>query len=317
MVVEHLPRTARLVEVGLRDGLQAVETVIATDDKLAILDGLLAAGFTSLEITSFAHPRVLPQFADAEAVIAGAPRLPDVTYKALVPNLKGALRAIETSIDELVMVIPIDAETARRNQNATPAQLLSALEDVVEHAHRSGKRICAALATAFFATCRGPIDARELEDVVRRVADAGVDSLYLAGTSGMETPVEFDRGVRRCKALVPHLPTGVHLHNRNGFGPVNAVASLAAGADWVEASFGGLGGDLWFPGDAAVLGNAPMEDVVNLLHALDVTTGIDLDRYLELVRFAEQTTGVGSYSFLSRGGTREAVARAQWPDRLA
>lgn len=314
MFCDQLPSAATVVDVGLRDGLQAVETVVSTEDKLAILDGLLASGFTTLEITSFAHPRVLPQFADAEQVIAGAPRLPGITYKALVPNLKGALRALGTSIDEIVMVVPIDPETARRNQNATPAQLLSALADVVGYARKSGKKVTAAIATAFFATCRGPVAIQELEDAVRQVVDAGVDSLYLAGTSGMETPPEFYHGLRLTKTMAPHLPVGVHLHNRNGFGPINAMASLAAGADWIEASFGGLGGDLWFPGDNSVLGNAPMEDVLNLLHSMGVSTGIDLDRYLDLVRFSEKVTGVGSYSFISRGGTRDEVARAQWPD---
>lgn len=314
MFGDQLPSAATLVDVGLRDGLQAVESVLSTDDKLTILDGLLAAGFTTLEITSFAHPKVLPQFADAEQVIAAAPRLPGITYKALVPNLKGALRALGTSIDEIVMVVPIDEETARRNQNVTPAQLLSSLTEIVGHAHQAGKKVTAAIATAFFATCRGPVEVKELEEVIRRVADSGVDSLYLAGTSGMETPAEFDRGVRLAKTLVPHLPVGVHLHNRNGFGTINALASLAAGADWIEASFGGLGGDMWFPGDNSVLGNAPMEDVINLLHSMGIATGIDLDRYLDVVRWSEKATGIGSYSFVSRGGTRETVARAQWPN---
>ncbi|AWT52190.1 pyruvate carboxyltransferase [Mycolicibacterium smegmatis] len=308
-----LPLAATVVEVGLRDGLQAVESVMSTEVKLQILDGLLAAGFTNLEITSFAHPRVLPQFADAELVVARAPRRPGVTYKALAPNLKGALRALDTSIDEIVMVVPVDAETAQRNQNATPAQLLSSLTEIVGYAHRSGKRVSAAIATAFFAPCRGPVESHELETVIRSVADAGVNSLYLAGTSGMETPTEFQRGIKLCKTLYPHLPVGVHLHNRNGFGPINAVASLIAGADWIEASFGGLGGDLWFPGDKSVLGNAPMEDILNLLHSIDITTGIDLDRYLEVVRHSEEATGMESRSFLSRGGTRDEVARAEWP----
>jgi hydroxymethylglutaryl-CoA lyase len=310
----ELPTRATVVDVGLRDGLQAVDEAVSTDDKLAILDGLLASGFTTLEITSFAHPRVLPQFADAEEVIARAPRRPGVRYKALVPNLKGAIRACDTAIDEIVMVVPIDAETARRNQNAEPAQLLAALTDVVDRGHRAGKTVTAAVATAFFATCRGPVPEAELREAVRRVVECGVDSLYLAGTSGMEIPSEFHRGVELCAALAPHLPVGVHLHNRNGFGPVNALAALAAGADWIEASFGGLGGDMWFPGDRSVLGNAPMEDVLNLLHSMNVATGIDLDRYLDVVRFSEKVTGTPSYSFVSRGGTRDEVARTQWPD---
>ncbi|SNT41016.1 pyruvate carboxyltransferase [Rhodococcoides kyotonense] len=314
MFGHDLPRAATVVDVGLRDGLQAVEHVLETDEKLQILDGLLASGFTSLEITSFAHPRVLPQFADAERVIADAPRPPGVTYKALVPNLKGALRAIETSIDEIVMVVPVDEETARRNQNASPDALLSALAEIVTHAHASGKKVSAAVATAFFATCRGPIPNDALHQALRRVIDSGVDSLYLAGTSGMEIPSEFDRGITLAKSLAPNVPIGVHLHNRNGFGPVNALAALGAGADWIEASFGGLGGDMWFPGDKSVLGNAPMEDVLNLLHSMDIATGIDLDRYLEVVEYSEKVTGTGSYSFLSRGGTRDAVARTQWLD---
>ncbi|OZC56179.1 pyruvate carboxyltransferase [Rhodococcus sp. RS1C4] len=314
MIGRDLPSSATVVDVGLRDGLQAVENVLDTDAKLEILNGLLASGFTTLEITSFAHPRVLPQFADAEQVIAGAPRTPGVTYKALVPNFKGALRALETKIDEIVMVVPVDPETARRNQNATPDQLLAALAQVVDHAHASGKKVTAAVATAFFATCRGPIPNNELKDALRRVIDAGVDSLYLAGTSGMEIPSEFENGIALAKSLAPDIPVGVHLHNRNGFGPINALAALAAGADWLEASFGGLGGDMWFPGDKSVLGNAPMEDVLNLLHSMGVATGIDLDRYLDVVRYSEKVTGTDSYSFLSRGGTRDDVARTQWLD---
>ncbi|MGV8872016.1 MAG: hydroxymethylglutaryl-CoA lyase [Rhodococcus sp. (in: high G+C Gram-positive bacteria)] len=308
-----LPSSAMLVDVGLRDGLQAVTEVVETDHKLELLDGLLAAGFTTVEITSFAHPRVLPQFADAEEVIARAPKREGVTYKALVPNRIGAQRAAETAIDEIVMVIPVDAQMAAKNQNSTPDRLLEEFADVVGLAHRSGKKVTAAVATAFFAPCRGPVDGEELTRVVRRAVDAGADALYLAGTSGMETPTEFSTGVTTYKSMFPELPIGVHLHNRNGFGLINALASLEAGADWIEGSFGGLGGDLWFPGDDSVLGNVPLEDVVALLHSLGIETGIDVDRYADVVRIGAEYTGIPSYSFVSRGGTRDALAEASWP----
>lgn len=313
MLFGALPSSARLVEVGLRDGLQAVSDFVSTDHKLELLRGILDAGVTTVEITSFAHPKVLPQFGDAERLIAEAPRPHGVHYKALVPNLRGAQRAGATDIDEIVAIIPVDRAMAAQNQNSTPEQLLQSFGEIVTEAHTSGKKVSAAVATAFFSPCRGPVNGSELDVVVGRVVDAGADSLYLAGTSGVETPTEFDDGVRRVKRRHPDIPVGVHLHNRNGFGVVNALASLAAGADWLEASFGGLGGDMWFPGDPSVLGNAPMEDLIVLLDSLGIDTGIDLEAYLALVRMGETYTGIPSYSFVSRGGTRQQLADAQWP----
>lgn len=313
MLVDALPPTATLVDVGLRDGLQAVSEFVPTDLKVEILYGLVDAGFTTLEITSFAHPKVLPQFRDAEQVIENAPRRNGVRYKALVPNLRGAERACETAIDEIVVVIPVDEGMARKNQNSTPEQLLQEFDTIVAKAHHAGKTVSAAVATAFFTPCRGPVPASELRSVVDRVVDSGTDSLYLAGTSGMETPAEFETGIAEVKTRHPGVPVGVHLHNRNGLGVLNAVASLAAGADWLEGSFGGLGGDMWFPGDPSVLGNVPMEDVVETFHAMGIRTGIDAARYLEVVRHAEGATGVPSYSFVTRGGTRQELADATWP----
>ncbi|MBY6683931.1 hydroxymethylglutaryl-CoA lyase [Rhodococcus sp. BP-149] len=313
MVFDGLPRSTHLVEVGLRDGLQAVSEVLSTDRKLEILNDVLDAGFTTVEITSFAHPKVLPQFADAERVIAEAPRRDGVRYKSLVPNLRGAQRACATGIDEIVAVIPVDPGMAMKNQNATPERLMADFDEIVIEAHRAGKTVSAAIATAFFSPCRGAVDAAELDHVVTRVVDAGADSLYLAGTSGMETPTEFASGLHRVKRRCPGLPVGVHLHNRNGFAAVNALASLAAGADWLEGSFGGLGGDMWFPGDPSVLGNAPTEDLVTLFDSFGITTGIDLGALMAVVEKVESYTGTPSYSFVSRGGTRQQLADAQWP----
>ncbi|MBY6436882.1 hydroxymethylglutaryl-CoA lyase [Rhodococcus kroppenstedtii] len=312
--IDGLPSRATVVDVGLRDGLQAVTSVVPTDAKLEILHGLVDAGVTTVEITSFAHPRVLPQFADAADVVAQAPRRNGVRYRALVPNLRGAQRACDTAIDEVVMVVPVDPGMAAKNQNSTPERLLAEFDNAVEFAHAAGKTVVAAVATAFFAPCRGVVPEADLTRVVRRVVDGGADGLYLAGTTGMESPGEFYDGVRRYRAQHPGLPIGVHLHNRNGLSTVDALASLAAGADWIEGSFGGLGGDLWFPGDDSVLGNAAVEDLLVLLHGLGIDTGIDEARYGDVVARAAEITGVPAYSFVARGGTRDALAAASWPD---
>lgn len=314
MVFEPKAGQAELVEVGLRDGLQAVDQFIPTAKKLEILDLVLESGFTTIEITSFAHPRVLPQFSDAVDLINAAPRLPGVTYRALAPNFKGVQRAADTAIDEITMVLPVDLGMAQKNQNSTPEALLDDFHQGVQVAKSAGKRIIAGIATAFFAPCRGDVPIDDLRKFVDSTIAAGADAIYLAGTTGMEVPSEFAASLQDTKTRYPEVPVGVHLHNRNGMGLLNALASHQNGANWIEASFGGLGGDMWFPGDPSVLGNFPMEDLVNAFEQSGITTDIDLPTYLKAVELVEQASGTPSYSFIRRGGTREDLANASWPE---
>lgn len=310
----ELPRSVRLVEVGLRDGLQAVPEPLRTADKVGLIEGLIAAGVRTIEAVSFAHPKVLPQLADAEAVMAAAPRVDGVTYRGLVPNLRGAQRAVETGLDEWVLVVPADEEVALRNQRRTVAQLLRELGDVAALAEQYRVRLIVAVACAFFAPARGPVPRDEMLAVVDAAAGAGATGIYLAGTSGQEHPVEIADGIMLVRERYPRLEVGVHLHNRNGFAPANALLAMAAGASWLEGSFAGLGGDLWFPGDPTVLGNAPLEDLVHLCDSVGVHTGIALADYLQVVHEAERLTGIRSTSFVTRGGTRSELAAASWPD---
>mgnify|MGYP000075071323 CR=1 FL=1 len=155
---------------------------------------------------------------------------------------------------------------------------------------------------------------RRGRDVVQAAVDAGSAGVYLAGTSGEEEPGEMYDGVAEVRSLYPDLEVGVHLHNRNGFAPANALAAMLAGADWLEGSFAGLGGDLWFPGDPSVLGNAPLEDLVHLCDGLGISTGIDLPAYMRAVDRSVELTGRPSASFVSRGGTRADLAAASWPE---
>jgi hydroxymethylglutaryl-CoA lyase len=308
-----LPAQVRLVEVGLRDGLQAVSRVLPTEGKLELVHLLLEAGLREIEAVSFAHPRVLPQLADAAAVMAGVPRRAGVTYRGLVPNLRGAQRATDCGLDELVVVVSADDTVSVKNQRRTTAEVLAELPDIARVAEASGCRLIVAVACAFFAPARGPVPAAERDLVVDTAVDVGAPAVYLAATSGQETPVEVAEGVVATRRRHPQLQVGVHLHNRNGFAPANALAAMQAGASWLEASFGGLGGDMWFPGDPTVLGNAPMEDLVHLCEGLGVQTGVDLAAYLKVVRRAEELTGIPSTSFVTRGGTRDDLARATWP----
>ncbi|GAA1140099.1 hydroxymethylglutaryl-CoA lyase [Ornithinicoccus hortensis] len=314
MTTHALPDSVRLVEVGLRDGLQAVPEPLRTEDKVELVRLLIAAGVTEIEAVSFAHPKVLPQLADAAEVMAAVPRPDGVRYRGLAPNLRGAQRAADCGLDEVVVVVSADEEVSRRNQRRGTAELLAELPEVARVVQSAGARLVVAVACSFFAPARGPVPRAERERVVDAAVDAGAAGVYLACTSGQEHPGEVFAGVTETLARHPDLEVGVHLHNRNGFAPANALAALAAGATWLEASFAGLGGDLWFPGDPTVLGNAPMEDLVHLCDSLGIRTGIDLTAYLAVVERSVELTGIPSTSFVTRGGSRADLAGARWPD---
>lgn len=313
MTLASLPSSIRLVEVGLRDGLQAVTHTIGTEEKVEIIRLLIDAGVREIEAVSFAHPKVLPQLADAAAVMAAAPRIPGVVYRGLAPNLRGAERAIDCGLDEIVVVVSADEEVSLRNQRRTIEAMLDDLSKIGELTEANGTRLVVAVACAFFAPARGDVTRAERLRIVDAAQDAGARGLYLAGTTGEEHPGEFFDGVAEVTSRWPGLDIGVHLHNRNGFASANALTAMMAGAQWIEGSFAGLGGDLWFPGDPTVLGNAPLEDLIHLCDGLGITTGIDLAKYLTVVRRIVELTGIPSTSFVSRGGTRSDLAAAQWP----
>lgn len=316
MSVLTLPSSIRLVEVGLRDGLQSVSEPLRTNEKVEIVRLLIDAGVREIEAVSFAHPKVLPQLSDAAEVMAAVPRSPGVVYRGLVPNLRGAQRAAACDLDEIVVVVSADEEVSLRNQQRTVEEILTELAEIGALAQSSRARLIVAVACAFFAPARGSVTRQERLRIVDAAVDAGADGVYLAATSGEEHPREIADGIAEVRERYPDLDLGVHLHNRNGFAPVNAMTAMMAGANWLEGSFAGLGGDMWFPGDATVLGNAPLEDLVHLCDGLGIHTGIDLPKYMKVVNRIAELTGRPSSSFVSRGGTRDDLASATWPSNF-
>lgn len=306
----RLPERVRLVEVGLRDGLQTVARVLSTDEKVALAQQLIAAGVTEIEAVSFAHPRVLPQFADAREVMERLPRSPEVTYRGLVPNVRGAERAADCGLDVMVALATTDEAVTRKNQNMTVAEVLSGLAQIGRIARGSGSEFVVGIANSFFAWGSGVTPARARLDAVDAAADAGATGVYLACTTGMEDPRQVFDGVQETRSRHPHLEVGVHLHARNGMALASAITAMQAGADWLEGSFGGLGGDLWAPGNPEVLGNAPFEDLVHLMQLIGVDTGVDLDRYLSVVRRVQVLTGWVPTSAVVSGGSRAELIRS-------
>ncbi|OSM44487.1 pyruvate carboxyltransferase [Nesterenkonia sp. PF2B19] len=312
--VWKLPARARVVEVGLRDGLQAVERPLPLGAKVEIVHRLIDAGVTEIEVASFAHPKILPQLADAEELLRRVPRIDGVTYRGLVPNLRGMRRAADCDLDEVAVVVPADDGMALKNQNRSTSELLTETREIGRLAADAGQRLIVAVACAFFAPSRGTVPSAERIAVVEGALEAGADAVYLATTTGQEHPAEVHDGVAEVRRRFPELSCGVHLHNRNGFAPANALAALTAGADWLEASFSGLGGDMWFPGDPTVLGNMATEDLLHLLGGLGIETGIDFEKHRRLAAEVTDLTGFPVTSFVARGGSRDDLAAATWPD---
>lgn len=310
----NLPTRARIVDVGLRDGLQAVEESLSLETKLSIVDQLIDAGVREIEVCSFAHPRVLPQLADAEKLLERVPRDKGIRYRGLAPNLRGAQRAAACELDELGVVIPAEDGMALKNQGKTTRALLDDLQEIGKTAQESSQDLIVAVACAFFSPTYGPVSDEARDRVVSAAVDAGAKGVYLAATTGQEHPREIYEGVLETRKKFPKLNVGVHLHNRNGFAPANALAALSAGADWLESSFAALGGDLWFPGDPTVLGNMATEDLIHLLDAMGIETGIDIEGIRRVSEMIYELTDFPRSSFVVRGGTRQDLAEASWDD---
>jgi len=270
-------------EVGLRDGLQSIAEILPTEKKIAWLEAEHAAGVREIEVSSFVPPKLLPQLADAEAVVRHALSLPGLTVSALIPNLRGAERGLALGVHEMNFVLSVSEGHNRANVRRTTAESIEDFRRVVALCHTAPPdrrpRVACGLATAFGCTIEGAVD----EDRVRRIAveaaEAGADAILLADTVGYGQPAAVERVFRRVIADVAPLPVAGHFHNTRGLGLANVLAALNAGARAFDASLGGLGGCPYAPG---ATGNIVTEDLAFMLEAMGFDTGVDIERLLEV-----------------------------------
>ena len=283
-----------LRDVSLRDGLQD-ERPIATDDKVVLFDALVAAGLRDLEMMSFVRPDRVPAMADADELAARtADRDGAVERWALVLNARGAQRAATAGVRRVQFVISVSDTHGRHNAGRTFADAVGELARTVDTAREDGTAVEVTLATAFGCPFEGAIPADDVVAALEEVLSLDVVGASLADTIGTAVPGEVAALVRRANALARPRPIGVHLHDTRGLGVANALAALDAGAARLDASVGGLGGCPFAPGAS---GNVAMEDLVHVLEAEGVATGIDLDRLIEVARVACGLVGrpVGSH----------------------
>lgn len=267
------------VEVGPRDGLQNEKALIATADKLALIERAIAAGARRIEVTSFVNPKKVPQMADAEEVCAGLPQRDDVTYIGLVMNLRGAERALATGrINQLGAVCVATDRFAMANQGQTSDESVEAAKAIVALAKEHGRTAQVTIGASFGCPFEGEVSEDRVVAMAARLAEAGPVEVAIADTIGVGNPAHVTRLVERVGQAIDPLPVRVHFHNTRNTGLANVWAAVAAGATVVDGALGGLGGCPFAPGAA---GNVPSEDVVYMLERGGIATGMDLAKMIE------------------------------------
>jgi len=284
-------------EVGPRDGLQN-EDPVPTAAKVELLDALSGTGVRRIEAVSFVSPKAIPQMADADEVWAAATKAPGVRYSALVPNSKGAQRALAAGFTEIEVVVSASDAHNRRNLNRSTEESLEDITGLIQAGHDGGATVEVIIATSFGCPYAGDVDPTRVGEMVDRVVRDGADRVAFGDTTGMATP---SRVISLLRAVDRKVPLLLHFHDTRGTGLANILTALELGVTEFDASIGGLGGCPYAPGAS---GNVATEEVVHMLHDMGMDTGIDLDALIDAAAVAERIVGRTLPSGVLRAGPR-------------
>jgi hydroxymethylglutaryl-CoA lyase len=278
LVWDGAGRPIRVQEVGTRDGLQVEAAFVPTAEKIALVNALSHAGLAKIEVTAFVSPQAIPALKDAEIVLREIERAPGVVYSALVPNLRGAERAIDAQADELNLVMSASSSHNLANLRMTREQSFAALSDVSRLARAAGVAVNVSLSCAFGCPMEGDVPvATVLAWCARYVDELGAHGVTLCDTTGMAYPGQVAALTSAFRARWPATELTLHFHNTRGMGLANVLAAIDAGADRFDASLGGLGGCPYAPG---ATGNVCTEEIVHALELMGYATGVDLGRVI-------------------------------------
>ena len=287
MSLPKQPITIR--EVGTRDGIQSLGAFIDTDQKIELIEALADTGLRRIEATSFVNPKAVPQMADAADVMSRVRRRPDVSYEALVPNMRGARDALAAQVDGVLVVLTASEAFNQKNVRMSVEDSLEQFAAIKSLVDQAGVACIGAIGTAFGCPYEGDIPESRLFALIDRLRAMGFSETMLADTTGMANPVQIERTVSRVlQRWGDDMVFGLHLHNTRGMGLANVVAGLRAGITTFDASIAGIGGCPFAPQAA---GNISTEDTVHMLHEMGLETGIDLERLIDVARLGQRVLG--------------------------
>ena len=265
-------------EVVTRDGFQAESSFIPSADKIALINRLSQAGYAKIEVTSFTSPKAIPMLADAEEVMSKIERGPGVVYTVLIPNLKGAERALRVGVDEFNLVMSVSEIHNQSNLRMTRADSATALGDVIRIAHDAKVAVNVSLSTSFGCPMSGMTPLSELMHWIDHFANEGVRGISICDTTGMANPQHVKEVCEQAQSKYPAMEWTLHFHNTRGMGLANALAAVEVGINRFDSSLGGLGGCPYAPG---ATGNVCTEELVHMFDLMGYNTNINLDLLLE------------------------------------
>ena len=294
-------KEVRVTEVGPRDGFQSEKTVLKTEDKIDIINNLIEAGFPRIEVSSFVSPKAIPQLADAETILNKVNRNSNTTLAALVPNSRGALRAVEAKLDQIVVFLSASESHNKKNVNRSVDESLQGFREIADIAGKNNIPIQGDIATAFGCPFEGNISPKTLANISKEYKKMGFRGVTLGDTTGMATPVVVTDAINAIRDNVPDFNITLHFHNTRGVGLANVMTGLNEGITDYESCFGGMGGCPFAPN---ATGNICSEDLIYLLHEMGIETGIDLDKTIEIAKKVESLVGHKLPGQVMRAGHR-------------
>jgi hydroxymethylglutaryl-CoA lyase len=288
-------------DVATRDGFQMESRFIPTDDKIALIDRLSTLGYAKIEVTSFTSAKAIPALRDGEEVMQRITRRPGVVYTALVPNLRGAERALESRIGEFNIVMSVSETHNLSNLRMTREQSFAQLTEVIALARQAGVPVNVSLSCVFGCPMEGEVPLATVLEWIDRFAALRVQGITLCDTTGMAFPTQVQAACEAVLARHPAMQWTAHFHNTRGMGLANTVAAVEAGIERLDMSLGGIGGCPYAPG---ATGNVATEDVVHMLQCMGYETGMNLDGLIEAASELEALVQHALPSQVSRAGQR-------------
>jgi hydroxymethylglutaryl-CoA lyase len=295
----RLPNSVTIVEVGPRDGLQNETEFVPTDQKIALIERLSETGLQRIEITSFVHPRAIPQLQDSEEIVRKIERKPGIIYSTLVPNEKGLERALAAGIEEIALFVSASETHNQKNVKMSISESLRGFRNIAEKALANGIRMRGYVVTAFGCPYEGRIALEKVESIIEEYKVLGVHEIALGDTTGMANPLQVSWMVERIKPRLDETGLALHFHDTRGAALANILAALQEGVTVFDASIGGLGGCPYAPGAA---GNVATEDLVSMLEEMGIETGIELQKLIDCAKYAGEIIRRNLTSHLTQAG---------------
>jgi hydroxymethylglutaryl-CoA lyase len=279
----NYPQAVQIVEVGPRDGFQNITAWIPTEVKLRIIEGLVKAKLKLIEVTSFVHPKAIPQMKDAQEIIHNVLiNYPTTEFVALVPNKYGAKAAWNCGVEKINYVISASEEHNKANVNRTIPESFVELTQIIEELPEMGIKL--SIATAFGCPYHGKVAVEDVSKMINTALRLGIDDICLCDTIGIANPLQMQQVIKAIKKEYPQIDMALHLHDTRGMGVANTIIAMQNGVTRFETALGGLGGCPFAPGAA---GNTSSEDLINMLESMGINTGIDLSLLLDVVEIVK------------------------------